>query len=123
MSRNQTTLSATISGSPSTKVTQRQVDMKTIEQLEQALREETIANEEQRSYIQILKNIIEQKMEHDGILEVLNLCRQDRLRSGTTSNSFSERDYETFGKKDNVETYIGLLDFSKRIKQQNQVVD
>lgn len=46
--------------------------MKTIEQLEQALREETIANEEQRSYIQILKNIIEQKMEHDGILEVLN---------------------------------------------------
>ena len=72
MSRNQTTLSATISGSPSTKVTQRQVDMKTIEQLEQALREETIANEEQRSYIQILKNIIEQKMEHDGILEVLN---------------------------------------------------
>ena len=97
--------------------------MKTIEQLEQALREETIANEEQRSYIQILKNIIEQKMEHDGILEVLNLCRQDLLRSGTTSNSFSERDYETFGKKDNVETYIGLLDFSKRIKQQNQVVD
>lgn len=61
-----------MSGSPSTKVTQRQVDMRSIDQLEQALREETIANEEQRNYIQILKNIIEQKMEHDGILELLN---------------------------------------------------
>ena len=46
--------------------------MRTIDQLEQALREETIANEEQRNYIQILKNIIEQKMEHDGILDLLN---------------------------------------------------
>jgi hypothetical protein len=67
-SRNLTT----VSGSPSTKVTQRHFNMKTIEQLEQALREETIANEEQRNYIQILKNIIEQKMEHDGILDLLN---------------------------------------------------
>jgi hypothetical protein len=31
-------------------------------QLERALREETLANEEQRNYIQILKNVIEQKL-------------------------------------------------------------
>ena len=31
-------------------------------QLEFALRQETLANEEQRNYIQILKNVIEQKL-------------------------------------------------------------
>ena len=36
-----------------------------------ALREETLANEEQRSYIQILKNVIEQKLERDGMLDLL----------------------------------------------------
>ena len=40
-------------------------------QLEMALREETLANEEQRNYIQILKNVIEQKLERDGMLELL----------------------------------------------------
>ena len=40
-------------------------------QLETALREETLANEEQRNYIQILKNVIEQKLERDGIRELL----------------------------------------------------
>jgi hypothetical protein len=39
--------------------------------LEKALREETIANEEQRSYISVLKNIIETKMEREGVLELL----------------------------------------------------
>lgn len=39
--------------------------------LEKALREETIANEEQRNYIQILKNVIEQKLERDGLLDLL----------------------------------------------------
>jgi len=37
-------------------------------QLEIALREETLANEEQRNYIQILKSVIEQKLQRDGLL-------------------------------------------------------
>ena len=40
--------------------------------LEKALRSETLANEEQRNYIKILKNVIEQKLERDGILQLLN---------------------------------------------------
>ena len=35
------------------------------------MRQETLANEEQRNYIQILKNVIEQKLERDGILAML----------------------------------------------------
>lgn len=58
-------------------MTQRHVDPRSVEHLEMALREETIANEEQRNYIQILKNIIESKMERDGILELLNDCRNN----------------------------------------------
>lgn len=34
-----------------------------------------------------------------------------------------ERDYQTFGQNDNVETYIGLLDFKKRYQLQNQQID
>lgn len=48
-------------------------------QLEFALRQETLANEEQRNYIQILKNVIEQKLERDGLLEMLReAARQKR---------------------------------------------
>ena len=50
--------------------------------LEKALREETIANEEQRNYIQILKNVIEQKLERDGILELL----QESARKKRSAN-------------------------------------
>ena len=39
-----------------------------------ALRNETLANEEQRNYIQILKNVIEQKLERDGLLELLKVA-------------------------------------------------
>ena len=47
-------------------------------QLEAALREETLANEEQRNYIQILKNVIEQKLERDGLLEMLKESNRKR---------------------------------------------
>ena len=47
-------------------------------QLEVALREETLANEEQRNYIQILKNVIEQKLERDGLLEMLKESNRKR---------------------------------------------
>jgi len=40
--------------------------------LEEALRDETLANEEQRNYIEILRNAIDQKMESLGIGEILS---------------------------------------------------
>ena len=48
------------------------------QQLEVALRQETLANEEQRNYIQILKNVIEQKLERDGLLEMLQESARKR---------------------------------------------
>lgn len=36
-------------------------------QIEGALRHETLANEEQRNYIQILRNAVDQKMENLGL--------------------------------------------------------
>lgn len=36
-------------------------------QIETALREETLANEEQRSYIEILRNALDQKMDDLGL--------------------------------------------------------
>ena len=36
--------------------------------LEESLRKETLTNEEQRAYIDILKNIIYEKLESEGIL-------------------------------------------------------
>jgi len=67
-----------------------------------------IANEEQRSYIAILKNIIESKMERDGILELLADCRNTAIRE----------DYQTFGntrKLDHTETYMTIMDLKTRI--------
>jgi len=53
-------------------------------------------------------------MEHDGIIDLLNQCRQDQLRLNLSGGL--EYDYQTFGQRDNVETYIGLLDFKKRFQ-------
>ncbi len=39
--------------------------------LEEALRRETLANEEQRNYIQILRSAVEQKMESLGIMDLV----------------------------------------------------
>ena len=39
--------------------------------MEEILRNETLANEEQRNYIEILKNVIDQKMESLGLGEML----------------------------------------------------
>ena len=53
-------------------------------QLEVALRQETLANEAQRNYIQILKNVIEQKLERDGLLEMLTEAskrKRDEIRT------------------------------------------
>ena len=41
-------------------------------QLEISLRDETLANEEQRNYIEILRNTIDQKMEMVGLGDLLN---------------------------------------------------
>ena len=65
-------------------------------------------------------------MEHDGLVDLLNQCRQDQLRQNVSNaGQISERDYETFGQtqKDNVESYIGLLNFKQRIQTQNQQLD
>ena len=47
------------------------------------MRQETLANEEQRNYIQILKNVIEQKLERDGLLDMLKEAtkrKRDEMR-------------------------------------------
>ncbi len=41
-------------------------------QLESALRKETLANEEQRNYIEILKNAVDQKMDGLGLGDLLS---------------------------------------------------
>ena len=62
--------------------------------LEKALREETIANEEQRNYIQILKNVIEQKLERDGILELLQESgRRKRSAAKPDPNAFNPNEH------------------------------
>ena len=59
-------------------------------QVERALRDETIANEEQRNYIQILKNVIEQKLERDGILQLLKeSARRKRSANKSEFNTFN----------------------------------
>lgn len=97
-----------IGASPQTRPLTYRGGPRSTEQLEHALREEMIANEEQRNYIAILKNIIESKMERDGILELLADCRNTALRE----------DYQTFGntkKLDHTETYMTLMDLKTRI--------
>jgi hypothetical protein len=55
-----------------------QCDLMTEEKanLEEALRHETLANEEQRNYIQILRNAIDQKMESLGIVDLIKKSQQ-----------------------------------------------
>jgi hypothetical protein len=77
-------------------------------QLEHALREETIANEEQRNYISILKNMIESKMEREGILGLLQEARQ--------------RDYQTFGNQDNIQVYLSLTDLKAKLDYQSHQI-
>ena len=60
-------------------------------QLEVALREETLANEEQRSYIQILKNVIEQKLERDGMLDLLKEAGRKKRAEQAKANFFNQQ--------------------------------
>ena len=45
--------------------------MNTISQLERALRDETLANEELRNHVAILKDVIDKRLHKDGIVELL----------------------------------------------------
>ena len=79
-----------------------------VEQLEAALRNETIANEEQRSYISILKNIIESKMERHGVVDILHEMARN------------QNDYQTFGgsQPDTAQTFLSLVDLKSKIDEQ-----
>ena len=73
-----------------------------------ALRNETIANEEQRSYISILKNIIESKMERHGVVDILHEMARN------------QNDYQTFGgsQPDTAQTFLSLVDLKSKIDEQ-----
>jgi hypothetical protein len=62
--------------------------LNTISQLERALRDETLANEELRNHVAILKDVIDKRLHKDGIVELLQ-----SFKSTTTI----EQDYGTFG--------------------------
>ena len=97
-------------------------------QLEVALRQETLANEEQRNYIQILKNVIEQKLERDGLLELLKETNRRKRaedakqaviskRSGSSSpNERAKEDEEA------INLYIVLSDIKHQLDSKSKEV-
>ena len=80
--------------------------MNTISQLERALRDETLANEELRNHVAILKDVIDKRLHKDGIVELLQSFKS------------IEQDYSTFGPnqgQDTVTSYIAMSEFKDKL--------
>lgn len=98
--------------------------------LEMALREETLSNEEQRNYIQILKNVIEQKLERDGMLELLKEAGRKKRAEQAKANFLMNQNRthalspSASGKEDEdaINLYIVLSDMRHQLDSKTKEV-
>ena len=98
-------------------------------QLEVALREETLANEEQRNYIQILKNVIEQKLERDGMLELLKEAGRKKRAEQARANFMNQQNRQRSASpeparedEDAINLYIVLSDMRYQLESKTKEV-